>query len=135
MLPLSPFSICNGPWHPLYSTYVLDSPHVQPLSRSSLVFPLVLNPQLQATYISSPSHRHLFATHDRTSAACSAAIPMLCHLVPEGSALFLEIPKFPFLHRVERVGGSSHAKTISIRSAISIELRLVTDRQTDTGPC
>ena len=31
-------SICNGPWHPLYSTYVLDSPHVQPLSRSSLVF-------------------------------------------------------------------------------------------------
>ena len=39
VLPLSPFSICNGPWHSLYSTYVLDSPHVQPLSRSSLVFP------------------------------------------------------------------------------------------------
>ena len=35
---------------------VLDSPHVQPLSRSSLVFPLVLNPQLHAPYISSPSH-------------------------------------------------------------------------------
>ena len=80
VLFLSPFSICNGPWHPLYSTYVLDSPHVQPLSRSSLVFPLVLDPQLHAPYISSPSHRHLFATHDRTSAACSAAIPMLCHL-------------------------------------------------------
>ena len=80
MLPLSPFSICNGAWHPLYSTYVLDSPHVQPLSRYSLVFPLVLNPQLHAPYISSPSHRHLFATHDRTSAACSAAKPMLCHL-------------------------------------------------------
>ena len=44
------------------------------------VFPLVLNPQLHAPYISSPSHRHLLATHDRTSAACSAAIPMLCHL-------------------------------------------------------
>jgi len=28
-----------------------------------LVFPLVLNPQLYAPYISSPSHRHLFATH------------------------------------------------------------------------
>ena len=68
VLPLSPFFICNGPWHPLYSTYVLDSPHVQPLSRSSLVFPLVLNPQLHAPYISSPSYRHLFATHDRTSA-------------------------------------------------------------------
>ena len=49
------------------STYVLDSPHVQPLSRSSLVFPLVLNPQLHVPYISSPSHRHLFATHDMTS--------------------------------------------------------------------
>ena len=46
--PLSPFSICNGPWHPLYSAYVLDSPLEQPLSRSSLVFPLVLNPQLHA---------------------------------------------------------------------------------------
>jgi len=40
-----------------------------------LVFPLVLDPQLDAPYISSPSHRHLFATHDRTSAAYSAAIP------------------------------------------------------------
>ena len=80
VFPLSPYSICNGPWHPLYSTYVLDSLNVQPLSRSSLLFPLVLNPQLHAPYISSPSHRHLFATHDRTSAACSAAIPMLCHL-------------------------------------------------------
>ena len=80
MLPLSPFSICNGPWHPLYSTYVLDSPHVQPISRSSFVFLLVLNRQLHTPYISSPSHRHLFATHDRTSAACSAAVPMLCHL-------------------------------------------------------
>ena len=76
VLPLSSFSICNGPWHPLYSTYVLHSPHVQPLSRSSLVFPLVLNPPLHAPYISSPSHSHLFATHSRTSTACSAAIPM-----------------------------------------------------------
>ena len=38
-LPLSPFSICNGPRHPLYSDYMLDSPLEQPLSRSSLVFP------------------------------------------------------------------------------------------------
>ena len=30
VLPLSPFSICNGPWHPLYSAYVLDSPLEQP---------------------------------------------------------------------------------------------------------
>ena len=52
--PLSPFSICNGPWHPLYSAYVLDSPLEQPLSRSSLVFPLVLYPQLHTPCISSP---------------------------------------------------------------------------------
>ena len=80
MLPLSPFSICNGPWHPLYSTHVLDSPHVQPLFRSSLVFLLVLNPQLYTPYISSPNHHLLFTAHAHTSAACFAAIPMLCHL-------------------------------------------------------
>ena len=75
VLPLSPFSICNGPRHPLYSTYVLDSP----LSRSSLVFPLVLNPQLHTPCISSPNH-HLFAAHAHTNAACSTAISTLCHL-------------------------------------------------------
>ena len=78
--PLSSSSICNGPWHPLCSFYLLDSPLVQPVSRSSLVFPLVLDPQLHTPYISSPSHRHLFAAHAHTNAACSAAIPMLCHL-------------------------------------------------------
>ena len=57
VLPLSPFSICNGPWHPLYSAYVLDSPLEQPLSRSSLVFPLVLNPQLHTPCTSSPLGR------------------------------------------------------------------------------
>ena len=76
VLPLSPFSICNGPWHPVYSAYVLDNPFGQPLSRFSLVFRLVLDPQLHTPCISSPNHRHLFAAH----AACSAAISMLCHL-------------------------------------------------------
>ena len=80
VLPLSPFSICNRLRHPLYSAYVLDSPLGQPLSRSSLVFPLVLNPQLHTPCISSPKHHHLFAAHAHTSAACSAAISMLCHL-------------------------------------------------------
>ena len=55
VLPLSPFSIYNGPRHPLYSAYVLDSPLEQPLSRSSLVFPVVLNPQLHTPCISSPN--------------------------------------------------------------------------------
>ena len=65
--------------HPLYSAYVLDSPLEQPLSRSSLVFPLVLNPQLHTPCSSSPNHHH-FAAHAHTNAACSAAISMLCHL-------------------------------------------------------
>ena len=73
VLLLSLFSICNGPRHPLYSAYVLDSPLEQPLSRSSLVFPLVLNyPQLHTLCISSPNHHHLFAAHAHTNAACSA---------------------------------------------------------------
>ena len=76
ILPLSPFSICNGPRHPLYSAYMLDSPLEQPLSRSSLVFFLVLNPQLHTPCISSPNHHNLFAAHAHTNAACSAAISM-----------------------------------------------------------
>ena len=73
------FSIYNDQWHPLCSFYMLDSPLVQPLSRSSLGFLLVLDPQLHTPYISSPNH-HLFAALAHTNAACSAAIPMLCHL-------------------------------------------------------
>ena len=74
------FSIYNDPLHPLCSVYELDSPLGQPLSRSSLVFLLVLDPQLHTPYISSPNHHHLFAAHAHTNAACFAAIPMLCHL-------------------------------------------------------
>ena len=66
--PLSSSSIYNDQWHPLCSFYVLDSPLVQPLSRSSLVFLLVLDPQLHT------------AAHAHANAACSAAISMLCHL-------------------------------------------------------
>jgi len=47
---------------------------------SSLVFLLVLDSQLHTPYISSPNHHLLFAAHAHTSTACSAAIPMLCHL-------------------------------------------------------
>ena len=61
-------------------TCLIDSPLEQPLSRSSLVFPLVFNPQLHTPCISSPNHHHLFAAHAHTNAASSAAISMLCHL-------------------------------------------------------
>jgi len=43
------------------SIYVLDSPFWQPLSRSSLVFLLVLDPLLHAPCISSSSHYFLYA--------------------------------------------------------------------------
>ena len=80
VLPLSSFSICSSPRHPLYSAYVLGSPLGQPLSRSSLVFPSVLNPQLHTPCISSRNHHNLFAARAHSNAACSAAISMLCHL-------------------------------------------------------
>ena len=51
---LAPFTTINGILY--YSFYVLDSPLVQPLSRSSLVFLLVLDPQLHTPCISSPNH-------------------------------------------------------------------------------
>ena len=57
--PLSSSSIYSDQWHPLCSFYVLDIPLVQPLSRSSLVFLLVLDPQLHTPYISSPNHHLL----------------------------------------------------------------------------
>jgi len=59
-------SIYNDQWHPLCSFYVLDSPLVRPLSRSSLVFLLVLDPQLHTPYISSPNC-HLFVAHAHTN--------------------------------------------------------------------
>ena len=58
----------------------VESPLGQPLSRSSLVFLLALDPQLHTPCISSPNHHRLFAAHAHTNAACFAAIPMLCHL-------------------------------------------------------
>ena len=39
---------------------MFDSPHVQPLSRSSLVFPLVLDPQLHSNKIKSHSSQILY---------------------------------------------------------------------------
>ena len=60
------------------TVYVLDS-LTTTLSRSSLVFLLVLDPLLHTPRISSPNHHHLFAAHAYTIAACSAVIPMPCH--------------------------------------------------------
>ena len=61
--PLSSSSIYNDPWHPLCSVYVLDSPLRQPLSRSSLVFLLVLDSLLHTPCISSPSFRSTCPYH------------------------------------------------------------------------
>jgi len=78
--PLSTSSIYYDPQYPPCSTYVLDSPFRQPLSRSALVFLLVWDPLLLTLNVSLPNHHLLFTTHAHTIAACSAAIIMLCHL-------------------------------------------------------
>ena len=44
---------------------------------TSLVIPLVLNPQLHTPCISSLNHHHLFTAHAHTNATCSVAISML----------------------------------------------------------
>ena len=64
--PLSTFSIYYDPWHPPCSISVLDSPLLQPVSKSSLVFLLVRDPLLHTSYISSRNHYLLFATHAHT---------------------------------------------------------------------
>ena len=89
----------NDPWHPLCSVYELDSPLGQPLSRSSLVFLLALDPQLYTPCISSPNHRHLFAAHAHTNAACFTAIPMLCHLYLVSLSQLLTWEEVPFVRR------------------------------------
>ena len=106
--PLSPSSIYNDQWHPLCSFYLLDSPLVQPLSRSCLVFLLVLDPQLHTPYISSPNHHLLFAAHAQTNAACSAAIPMLCHL-PKVPLPWEILANGPYL-TPDSLGSSPHSK-------------------------
>ena len=82
---------------------MLDSPLGQPLSRSSLVFLLVLDPQLHTPWISSPNHHLLFTAHAHTIDACSVVIPMLRHLyLISLSGPYLEISVFsltPHIHR------------------------------------
>jgi len=57
--------------------------------------------------------------------------------VSEGSSLSLEVPEFPYntvdvaATYVAIVDGSSNTKNRLIPSAVSIELRLVTDRESD----
>ena len=74
---LSPFATVHGI---LFIQLTCLTVLSKPLSRSSLVFPLVLNSQLHTPCISSPNHHHLFAAHAHTNAACSAAVSVLCHL-------------------------------------------------------
>ena len=78
--PLSTSSIYYDPQHLPYSICVLDSPLPQPLSRSSLVYLLVWNPLLHTPCISSTNHHLVCAAHAHAITACSAVIPMLCHL-------------------------------------------------------
>jgi len=60
---LSASSIYCDPWHNPCSIYVPHSFSAQPLSKSSLVYLLVLHPPLHTPYISSPNHCLLFAAY------------------------------------------------------------------------
>ena len=93
--------IYYDPRHPPCSTYMLDSPFRQPLSRSSLVFLLVLDPLLHTLCISSPSHHLIFATHAHTITACFVVVPVLCHLfLISLSAPCLEICLFTLMPHI-----------------------------------
>ena len=100
--PLSTSCIYYDPQHPPCSIYMLHSPFRQPLSRSSLVFLLVLDPLLHTLCISSPNHHLIFATHAHTITACFVVVPVLCHLfLISLSAPCLEICLFsltPHIH-------------------------------------
>ena len=114
--PLSSSSIYNDPWHPLCSFYMLDNPLGQPLFRSSLVFLLVLEPELHTPYISSPNH-HLFAARAYTNAACSAAKPMLCHLYLVSLSSLLGSLSFsltPHIHLTILISARWSATTFSL---------------------
>ena len=92
---------------PPSSIYVLDSPFPQPLSRSSLVFLLVLDPLLHTPCISSPNCHLLFPANTHTIArslfCCNTAL-MLCHLyLISLSVLYLEICLLPFRYWLTRV--------------------------------
>jgi len=76
----------------LFSLRASQSSLTTSLSRSSLVFLLVLDPLLHTPCISSPNHHLIFAAHAHTIAACSAVIPMLFHLyLVSLSAPYLEM--------------------------------------------
>ena len=61
-------SIYHDPLHPPCSNYVLGNLYAQPLSMSSLVYPLVWSPPPHIAYSSPRNHCLLFATHAHTIA-------------------------------------------------------------------
>jgi len=62
------------------------------LSKFSLVYLLAWHPPFHTSYISSPNHNLLFATHVYSIATCFAVVPRLCHLILVSlSTLYLEL--------------------------------------------
>jgi len=71
----------------------------------------VWGPLLHTPCISSPSHHLLFTAHAHTIAACSAVIPVLCHLFLIAlSAAYLEILAFSFQHEPLTDLSTSHVR-------------------------
>ena len=77
---LPPFTTINGILFVHFTC--LKVPLVQPLSRSSLVFLLVLDSQLHTPYISSPNHNLLFAAHAHSKAAVAIITVIISAYLP-----------------------------------------------------
>ena len=108
---------------------MLDNLLWQPLSRSSLVFLMVLHPLLHTPCISSPSRHLLFAAHTHINAACSAVIPMLCHLylVSLSSLLGnLSFSLMPHIHLTILISARWNATTFSfLRGHVSLPCNML----------
>jgi len=111
-------------------------------SNFSLVYILAWHPPLHTSYISSPNHCLLFATHAHTIATCFAVVPRLCLLILVSlSTLYLEfylvashhtfiwpfsslpaevLPHFPFL----RARSHFHAAYYFTHNCCTISLSL-----------
>ena len=109
---------------------MLDSPLWQPLSRSSLVFLLVLHPLLHTPCISSPSHHHLFAAHAHTNAACfccnTNAMPFISSLSLSSLLGNLSFSLVPHIHLTILISARWSATTFSGQVSLPCNMLLHT---------
>jgi len=109
--PLS--SSSNDPLHPLCSFYVLDSPIGQPLSRFSLVFRLVFDPQ-NAGHIWENSHWFLVLI-------CAPLIYISVKVTRHSVSIWLHLPP----RKASNLSLQTRSLSCHVNNVKSIELLLV----------